>query len=324
MQDLSRLLKECVSTVPITLDMDLTIEEAISSLRKKRVDDKIVYFYVVDDQERLKGVVSSRTLLLKDPSSKLSSVMDKTVIRLQGNQTLKDALQYLAAHKLLALPVIDDEEKLLGVIDVELYMQESMKISNAKAASEVFQILGFTLEEGKRRRAWQSYWIRMPWILCNMIGGTACAVISRIFEPVLLHVILLAMFIPLVLTLSESISMQSMSQSLQLVRKAKLSWVKLLNMIAAEGKVVALLSLSCGVIVGLLSLLWGEGIRPAITIGTGLAVSIALTSSVGTVVPLLLHAKELDPKVAAGPVVLMFTDIITTAIYLGLATWWLF
>jgi len=323
MPDLAKLVKDCVSEVPITLHMSQTIEEAIVSLRKKRVDDSIIYFYVVDDRERLKGVVSTRKLLLKDPGMKLSDVMDKTVIRLSGSQTLKDALQYLSAHRLLALPVIDENERLLGVIDVGLYMEESMKVSDAQAASEVFQILGITIEEGKRKRPWHSYRLRMPWILCNMAGGTACAVISRIFEPVLMKVILLAMFIPLVLTLTESISMQSMSQSLQMMRKTKLSWKRLWERAVSESRIVLLLAASCGVLVGLLSLLWGEGTMPAFTIGTGLAASIALSATAGAAIPLLLHAKELDPKVAAGPVVLMFSDVITTTIYLGLATWWL-
>jgi magnesium transporter len=314
MQDLSKCVKECVVPVPFVLYTRQTVGEAILSLKDKKIDDRIIYFYAVDDNHRLKGVVSTRTLLFKESNLTIAQVMDPTVIRISCEQTLRDAMEYLAAHRLLAVPVIHEGDKLLGVINVDHYMEEKVP------ASEAFQILGVTLEEGKRRSPLQNYRLRMPWILCNMAGGTACAVISQFFEPLLLKVILLAMFIPLVLTLSESISMQSMSQSLQLLRKQKLSWKKVIRRALLEWKVILLLALSCGLLVGLISFLWGEGIRPAATIGLGLAIAITISATIGTSVPLFLHAKEFDPKVAAGPVVLMFSDVITTLVYLGLGS----
>lgn len=323
MHDLSKLVKDYVSPVPLVLQTEQTIEEAISSLRKQKIDDKIIYFYVVDPKKRLKGVVSARTLLLRDPTLRISDVMDKTVVRIGAHQTLYDAMGYLSSHRLLAVPAIDREDRLVGVINVDTYMEESTKVNHAAASHEIFQILGMTLEEGKKRSAWQNYRLRMPWILCNMIGGTACAVISQFFAPVLLKVILLAMFIPLVLTLSESISMQSMTQSLQLLRKQRLSWRKVVHRAIGESKIIFLLAFTCGLLVGAISFLWGEGVMPALTIGVGLFSSIAISASIGTAVPLLLHAKEFDPKLASGPVVLMFCDVITTAIYLGLSTLWL-
>jgi magnesium transporter len=323
MRDLNKLVKEYVVPVPIVLQADQTLEEAIRSLRKQRVDEKIIYFYVVDAKERLKGVVSARTLLLKDPDMKVAEVMDKTVIRISADQTLYDAMEYLTAHRLLAVPAIDDENKLLGVINVDTYVDEATKVSHAAASHEIFQILGVTLEEGKRKSTWHTYRMRMPWILCNVAGGTACAVISRMFEVVLLKVIILAMFIPLVLTLSESISMQSMTQSLQLIRKQKLSWHRVIHRALGEWKIILLLSLSCGLMVGGISMFWGGGWMPSVTIAVGLAASIAISASVGTGIPLFLHAKEFDPKLASGPVVLMFSDVITTLIYLGLSTLWL-
>jgi len=160
----------------------------------------------------------------------------------------------------------------------------------------------------------------MPWIFCNMIGGFACAIISRIFELVLLDVIILAMFIPLVLTLSESISMQSLTYSLQLLNRPKISRNRILSRIAKEWKMVLFLALTCGIIVGGVSLFWGGGFPPAFSIAIGIILSVTITGTLGAAIPLILHSRQLDPKVAAGPVVLMFADVITTTIYLGLST----
>ncbi|MCB1084922.1 MAG: magnesium transporter, partial [Chlamydiia bacterium] len=169
----------------------------------------------------------------------------------------------------------------------------------------------------------KGYRSRMPWIFCNMFGGFACAVISRIFEIVLAKVLLLAMFIPLVLTLSESISMQSMTQSMQLIMKGSRRWSYIFSSLVREWQVVALLAVSSGLIVGSVSLLWGEGFGPGLIITFGIMISVYLTATIGSAIPLILHARKWDPRVAAGPVVLMFADVLTTLIYLSLGTWWL-
>lgn len=314
-------MKEFAHSVKTVLRGDQTVDEAIDYLRGKRVDDKIIYFYVVDEEERLQGIVSARTLLLKSSHLKISQIMDKAVVRLSGEQTLEEAIESMTSHRLLAVPVVDEEGRFLGVIDVQLYLEESTNIENTRFRGDVFQILGMTLEEGRKRRILKSYAARMPWIFCNLLGGLACAAISHFYEIVLAKMIILAMFIPLVLTVSESISMQSMSQSLALLRKSRITWRRMAFQGYQEWKIVSLLSLTCGVIVGFLSLLWNSNPLAAISIGVGLALSISLSALIGSCIPFLLHVKELDPKLAAGPVVLMCTDVLTTTIYLSLATY---
>jgi magnesium transporter len=321
--DLSRPVKDFAAPIHTTLHQDQTIEEALISLRRRKIDDKIIYFYVVDDEGRLQGIVPTRQLLIKEPHLSIKEIMGHSVVRLREEQTLEEAMELLSSHQLLALPVVDSKQRLKGVIDVQLYLEESIDIADARHCTDVFQILGLTLEMGKRKSPWKSYRIRMPWILCNMAGGIACAVISFLFQDVLAKVLLLAMFIPLILTLSESIAMQSMTQSLHLVRQPNISWRRVFHRIFIEGKMVILLALTSGIAVGLISLLWGSGMGPSTTIAIALFVSISVSASVGASIPLVLHARSLDPKVASGPVVLMFADVITTSIYLTLATWWL-
>ncbi|MBS0604246.1 MAG: magnesium transporter [Verrucomicrobia bacterium] len=319
--DLSRSVKDFAVSVHTTLHMEQTIEDALTSLRRRKIDEKIIYFYVIDDEGRLQGIVPTRQLLLKERHCTIKEIMLHSVVRLKEDQTLEEAMELLSTHHLLALPVVDKEQRFLGVIDVQMYLEESFDIADARHSNDVFQILGLTLEMGKRKSPWKSYRIRMPWILCNMAGGIACAAISFLYQAVLAKVLLLAMFIPLILTLSESIAMQSMTQSLHLVRQPNISSRRVLHRILLEGKMVVLLALTCGIAIGLISLLWGGGFMPSLTIASSLFVSITLSASAGASVPLLLYSRSLDPKVASGPVVLMFSDVITTTIYLSLATW---
>ncbi len=319
-QDLNRKVKDYVTPVKTVVPKDVTIDEALTIIREKNIHEKIIYFYVVDSAGKLLGVVSTRKLLLNKPDSKIESIMDKSVVCLSSTQTLHEALEFLDSHHLLALPVVDEENHFLGVIDVDLYLDESVDVGNARLRKDIFQLIGMTVEEGKGFNVLKNYMNRMPWITCNLFGGIACAIISNYFELVLSKVILLAMFIPLLLTLSESISMQSVTSSMQLLRHKNLTTQQSRTALLRDVKTVVLLSGTCGLAVGIVSLLWGEGIAPALVIGGGIFCSVIISSFIGASVPLLLHTLKWDPKVAAGPVVLMFADVLTTAFYLTLAT----
>ena len=148
-----------------------------------------------------------------------------------------------------------------------------------------------------------------------------CAIISDLYEVVLMNVIILAMFIPLVLSLSESISMQAMTVSMYLMTHKKHSWRKVFAYTLKEVRLFFLIALTASIFVGLLSLLWREGVGPSIIICISIFTSIIVTAILGAIVPIIMHRWKLDPRVASGPIVLMFADVITTAIYLSLAFW---
>lgn len=322
--DLTREIGDFISPVHTLVKHNHTVEEALAYIRRHQIKEKIFYFYVVDHEHKLKGVVSTRSLLLSPLDKKISDILESRLITIRASESLRNAMEILTKHRLLAIPVVDEEDRLLGIIDVQLYFEDVVDVAKARHSStDLFQVLGLKLEEKKSQSTWLTYRTRMPWIFCNMIGGIACAIISRIFEHVLIEVILLAMFIPLVLALSESISMQSMTYSLQLLNRPKISKRRILYRIASEWKMVFLLGLTCGIIVGCLSLFWGDGLSPALAIAVGIILSVTITGTIGAAIPLLLHTRKLDPKVASGPVVLSAADIVTTIIYLGLSTWWL-
>lgn len=299
---------------------DQAVCSVIEALRKTQCDGKILYFYVIDLERHLKGVVSARALLIAEPHAIVKEIMEQAVFCLHEDQNLEEAMEALSNKRLLALPVVDQDHKLIGVVDVQMYLEENIDIFKSERSEDVFQLIGMRLEEGFYRSPFKGYSKRMPWILCNMFGGIACAVVSSVYQEVLGQVLILAMFIPLVLSLSESISMQSMTQSFLVLRKEHASFRKILRRMVSEIKIAALMALTSGVIVGSLSLLWNSGFKASCVIGTGIFVSIIGSSVLGSSIPLILHRRRLDPKVASGPVVLTIADVITTTVYLAIAT----
>ncbi len=319
--DLSKPVSECVRQVGTVLNINDTIEEALPKIREIEVSEKIVYFYALDDEGRLIGVVPTRQLILSKPSTKIKDIVKHSIIRIRTHQTLEDAMEVFERHRLLALPVVDDKEKFVGTIDVQFYVEESFDVADSRHRRDMFQLLGLSLEEGKPISVIKHYRYRMPWLFCNMISGFVCAIIANVNELVLNQFLLLAMFIPLVLTLSESVSMQSMTQSLQFLKRPRISMSYALMNAFKEWKIVWLVAVTSAFIVGTVSLFWGDGFMPSLIIGSGILISVTLSAAFGIVFPVFLHKTNLDPKVASGPVVLMLADALTTFIYLSLATW---
>ncbi|MCH9611630.1 MAG: Magnesium transporter MgtE [Chlamydiia bacterium] len=321
---LNKRVLEIVKPVEITLELGMTIRDATHLLREHMgMKDGVFYFYVVDNERHLRGVVSSRELLLRNPDLHIEDILRKRLYTIDDQRTTGEALELMEKRRLLALPVVNALGEFLGTIDVHSCLEEQMDLEDTRRRMEVFQLMGLYLDKGRKLSVWKSYRNRMPWIFCNMLGGFACAIISNVFDFVLAKVLILAMFIPLVLSLSESISMQSMTESIQETADKVHRWGHKIRYILREARLYILLALTSGLVVGAISLLWGDGILPALTIGVGITISILITATIGGIIPLCLHAWKLDPKVASGPIVLMFADVITTTIYLTLATWWL-
>jgi magnesium transporter len=321
--NLSEPVARHLNPAQTTVRADQTIGEALASLRGRDIEQHITYFYVLDDTDRLSGVVSTRRLLLEPPERHIRDVMENTVVSLPHDMTLEDALEFFALHRLLAFPVVDRENKLLGMIDVQLYAEEVFDLAQAHRMSDLYQFVGLSVEQARQPGPVAGFQMRMPWLMCNMAGGIACAVIAFIFQETLAAIIVLAMFIPLVLTLSESISMQAMTLSLQFLHRPGVAWGAVVRRFDVEWRTAMLLGLVSGAVVGVLSLFWAAGVLTAGVLALSILASMVVSAMAGLSIPVLLHALRLDPRIASGPVVLMLADVATTLVYLGLATWML-
>lgn len=320
-------VKDCAREVKSILSIGQNVGESIEMIRNTRIVDRsIIYFYVVDDNDNLLGIIKTRDLLMSDPSTPIKLLINTKIRTIKSSYTMYDALMLMQKYHLIVLPVVENG-KFIGILDIQNYFEESLELDSEKKRFEAFQSLGISLQENVKSSTLEKYAYRVPWILCNMIGGILCAVVSSFYKVILIQLIVLAMFTPLVLSLSESISMQAMTQSLHLISGGGLTFFKkVFFYIAHETKLFLLTAVTCGVIVGLLSLLWGGWWVHGIVIGISIFISITITAIIGAIVPLALHALKLDPKIASGPVVLMLADVVTIIVYLTLAffTFYLF
>jgi magnesium transporter len=302
------------------LHVGQTVGEAIAALRQSPPAARIVYFYVVDDLGRLRGVIPSRSLLLSPPDARLDEIMLGRVVAVPEGATVLDACEFFVLHRFLAFPVVDSQGRLVGAIDVELYTDELRDLSEERG-DDLFQLVGVHLARARQRRPLQAFRTRFPWLMCNITGGVAAAFICGLFESQLQHAVALAMFIPVVLALAESVSIQSVSLAIQMLRGSPTSSILMLKKLHREFTVGLLMGGAGGLVVGLVALAWLGQWRLAICVLGGIAAGVATAAVLGAIVPNLLRRLKLDPHLAAGPVVLAVTDVITLLCYFNFARW---
>ncbi len=302
------------------LNVDQTIGQALEQIRSRQQGGRIIYFYVVDDDGRLQGVVPTRLLLLSPLDRKLSDVMIRKVLTIPRTATVMDACEIFVLHKFLALPVVDEEKRLVGVVDIELYTDEITDLAQRTGYDDLFQIIGLRTLSADKGSPVEAFRQRFPWLICNIAGGILCAILTGQFQETLDRLIVLALFIPVVLTLSESVGIQSVSLAIQALHEPELGWRKILETLRRELKIGLMLGLASGPLVGLAAWLWKGQATVASTILISISLAMTAAALIGMALPLILHVFHRDPRVAAGPVALLLTDLTTLFVYFGLST----
>lgn len=301
------------------LRQDLKVDEALGVIRQHGVGERIIYFYVVDDRDRLVGVLPTRRLLTGAPEQRLSEIMVTRVIALPCTATILEAIELFVLYKLFAFPVIDEERRILGVVDVNLFTDEVIDMTEPKPADSVFETLGFHVEQIRDASPARAFRYRFPWLLATIFTGTLCAFIVSAFEVTLAKSLLLAFFLTLVLGVGESVSVQSMAVTIQALRNVQPTLRWFWKALRRELGVAVLLALGSGTIVSLIVWFWRGQAWPAGAIGLSILLAICAACLFGLTIPAALHSVKLDPKIAAGPITLALTDVSTLAIYFTVA-----
>lgn len=311
-----------------SINKNLTIDEALKKIRKEGVGERIVYFYVVDDDNKLIGVLPTRRLLTAQENKKIEEIMVKKVAALPSESTVYDALEFFATYKFLAFPVVDSERKILGIVDVNLFTDELLEEKDKNEEEDlekfdydaIFETIGFRINEIKNASPVKAWRIRFPWLLTTVTSGIVCALLTGMFQSTLAESIILVFFFTLVLGLGESISIQSMTVAIQTLRTSKPTLTWFVKNFVKEIKTSFLLGVSCSLIVFTAIMFWKNQLLPALSIGLSIIVVQVIASLLGLVIPTILHKTKLDPKIAAGPLTLALADISTIIFYFGLAT----
>ncbi len=303
-----------------SLRQEMTVQEALTAIRRVGVGERIIYFYVLDETERLVGVVPTRRLLMAEWDKLLSEVMISKVVSIPHTATVLDACEFFVMYRFFAFPVVDEQQHVVGIVDVSLFTEEVFDLDEHQQSNTIFESIGVRIEQVRDASPLKAFHFRFPWLLATITSGTLCALLASAYEATLAQALALAFFLTLVLGLGESISVQSMAVTLQVLRTSRPSLRWYAKALRREIMTAVLLGTACGTLVGLIAWIWRGDCLVALAIGSGILLSICTACLIGVSIPALLHSLRLDPKVSSGPITLALADIFTLFCYFTMAT----
>src|ERR1035437_4007853 len=175
-----------------TLRQDFTVQQALEAIRQRGVGEKIVYFYAVDEEDRLAGVLPTRRLLTAPLEQRLTDIMIARVVALPETATVLEACEAFVLHKFLAFPVVDARRRIVGVVDVGLLTDEAFDIAEREQTEGLFESIGFHLSQVRDASPVRAFRFRFPWLLATIGSGTLCAMLASAYELALVKSIVLA------------------------------------------------------------------------------------------------------------------------------------
>ena len=305
------------------LEADMTVADALARIRREGVGERVIYFFAVDADRRLVGVLPTRRLLIAALDTTLREIMERRVVAIPASATVLDACEFFVLYKFFAFPVVDAQRHVVGVIDVSLFAEEILQAGDSAAPAsavpslrdDLFEALGIHLEQIRGASAWQGFRYRFPWLLATVAGGTLCALLAGAFEATLSHALVVMFFLTMVLGLNESVSAQSMTVTIQTLRSATVTRQWFVGALRRELATALMLGSACGAVVMIIVWVWRSDTVAGFVIGGSIALSLVSACLFGLCVPSILHRFKLDPKIAAGPITLALADFFALLIY---------
>ncbi len=295
-----------------------TVEDAERMLlQKAKKFITIDYIYVLDEKNRLVGVVSIKDIFKASRKEKIANIM-KIKLVFAHLHTHQERIVYLALkHEIKAIPIVDKENHFLGVVQYD----DILKIFNKETQEDLLKFAGIHAKKEFdiiRASTKEIVKARMPWLLLGLLGGIAAASIVGFFEKILSSYIILALFIPVLVYMSDAIGTQSETLIVRSIAlDPKLSLAAYLK---REFFSAAILSLVCGIFLLVASAIGWCSLRISIIVGLSLFFGMFAGVFVSTILPLFLKKLNLDPAIAAGPFATIISDISTIIIYFGIAS----
>ncbi|PTM59730.1 magnesium transporter [Desmospora activa] len=295
-----------------------TVEEVIQYLRREAPTAETVYYvYVIDADDRLVGVVSLRELLIAQPDTPITEIMFERIIAVPVDMDQEEVATMMERYDFLAIPVVDDEKRLLGIITVDdvidVLIEEAQEdIAKLSAVSQTeMDILTHPFASARRR---------IPWLLLLLLIGMGTASILSAFEATIDKVAALAFFMPMIAGMTGNTGTQSLALVIRGLASGQITRDRYWQILRQEGVVGVIIGVVCSLlIIGIVTLLMGNPYL-GLVVGGSMLLTLIVGTLAGTVIPLILHLLKVDPTVASGPLITTLNDVFSLLIYFGFAT----
>ena len=301
----------------IALEEDMTAGEAIRSLQKEHLDVEMpFYLYVVDSNGKLIGVSSLRQLVVVPPNTPLKNFMTTDVFAVKTDMDQEEVAKIVARYDILAVPVVDDTNKLVGIVTVD----DVIDIIREEATEDILKMVGVGEEFVETKSIFSNIKMRMPWLFASCVGGIIASFIIGYFQSSLTKLAYLAAFIPVIMGMGGNIGVQSSTITVRGLATGRLTIRDIWVVVSKQLLVGLMLGLFYGFAVGLVAQLKYSRELFALSVGLGVLASMTMAALAGSLVPMTLAKINIDPAIASGPFVTTAIDIISVSFYFIIAT----
>ena len=297
------------------LQEDVTVSEAITALQRRNEEYEMVFYvYVVDKRDHLVGVVSLRKLLTTPPSYQLKRIMVPDVISARTSADQQEVARLVAEYNLLAIPIVSDEDKLVGIVTVD----DVIDVLQEEVAEDLLALAGVNAEERVNTGAGRSLRLRAPWLLVNLGTAFLASLVVSQFEEQISERPALAAIMPIVAGMGGNSATQTLTvviRGMALGELTDVSWVTLKAIIVGAGN-----GILTGVVGACVAALYYRNIWLGVVLAAALVINMIIGGIAGTLVPVILRKLHVDPAVASSVFVTACTDVAGFLSFLGLAT----
>ncbi|WP_373500101.1 magnesium transporter [Desulfococcus sp.] len=301
----------------IALREDATAGEAIHLFQKDYKDVEMpFYLYVVDEYGKLVGVSSLRQLVVVSPETPLRAFMSTDVLSVRTDMDQEEVAKLVARYDILAVPVVDDTNTLVGIITVD----DVIDIIKEEADEDMLKMAGIGTEFIESKSVFKNTRIRMPWLLASCFGGLAATFIIASFGDTLQKVAALAAFIPVINGMGGNIGTQSSTIVVRGISTGSLDVRKIWAVVFKELSIGFLLGIFYGTLIGVFAQIRFSTFKLALAVGSAVVCSMSVAALVGSMAPMVFARMNVDPAVATGPFVTTAIDIIAVFFYFQISS----
>lgn len=309
-----------MATEFIVTNVNWTIERSLLELRLQAEETSYVYtIYVVNDQDQLLGTLSLKSFLYADNKTKIKNLYRKEPISVSVDTNAEEVAQLMEKYDLVAMPVVDSENRLVGRITID----DIVDVIKEEAEKDFQMASGISERVDDKDTVLVLTRARLPWLLVGLFGGILGSLVIGSFDEQLKVLPVLAFFIPLIGAMGGNVGVQSSAIIVQGIANNSLSLDSTSKKILKELGVALLNGTTLGILIFAYTLFTEADLRLSLTISTSLFSVIVFAGIFGTLIPLILHRRKIDPALATGPFITTLNDIIGQLIYFSIA-WFFF
>lgn len=303
----------------VQLKESMTVSDSFQTIRRTGIDKETIYScYVTDQNRRLKGIVTAKGLLLSDSDMLIGDIMDEDVISVFTTDDKEEVVQKFQLYNLIAMPVVDKENRLVGIITVD----DAIDVIEQEATEDIETMAAITPTDKPylKTGVFETWWKRIPWLLLLMISATFTSVIINSYDAAL-ATLGLAAFMPMIMGTGGNAGSQA---SVTIIRGLSIGEIEMGDIIRIIWKELRV-SLLCGITMAIatfakIMLIEQPGLMTAVVVSLTLVATIVTAKLVGCILPVLAKRVGFDPAVMASPFITTIVDALSLVIYFRIAT----